>query len=107
MEEPVQIVTTVDKKEDAERIAGVLVEKRLAACVQILGPIISTYRWKGKIETSEEWLIQIKSGRALYGEVEEAIMELHPYDVPEIIAVPIVEGNRDYLKWMEEELKRE
>ncbi len=106
MEGFLQIATTVDKKEDAERIAGVLVEKRLAACVQILGPITSTYRWQGRIETSEEWLIQIKSSRALYGEVEEVIKELHPYEVPEIIAVPIVEGSRDYLKWMEEELKK-
>jgi periplasmic divalent cation tolerance protein len=107
MEEYLQIFTTTEKKQDAERIASSLVDKRLAGCVQITGPIISNYHWKGAIETSEEWLCIIKSRRDLYEEIEKAIKEIHPYETPEIIATPIVAGSRDYLTWLSDELKKE
>jgi len=105
MGEYIQIFTTTEKREDAERIAQALVEKRLAGCVQIVGPMVSTYRWKGKVETAEEWLCLIKSRRGLYEELERAIMEMHPYETPEIIAIPIVAGSREYLEWLGDELK--
>lgn len=106
MGEYLQISTTTEEKQDAERIARSVVEKRLAACVQITGPIISTYHWKGSIETSEEWLCLIKSRKDLYEEIEKTIKETHPYETPEIIATPIVAGSEDYLAWLGDELKK-
>jgi periplasmic divalent cation tolerance protein len=100
----IQVVTTTEKKEDAEKIAACLVEKRLAACVQITGPITSLYRWKGQIEKAQEWQCWIKSKETLYKEIEKTIKSVHPYEVPEIIAVPIVAGSRDYLAWLESEV---
>ena len=100
MEEYIQVFTTTEKKEDAEKIAKVLVEKRLTACVQIIGPIISTYWWKGKVEKAKEWILFIKSKKELYRELEKAIKEIHPYETPEIIAIPIVAGSKDYLEWL-------
>jgi periplasmic divalent cation tolerance protein len=72
--------------------------------VQIVGPITSIYRWKGNIETAEEWQCVIKSRKDLYEEIETAIKAIHPYEVPEIIAVPIVAGSGDYLEWLRSEL---
>jgi len=99
----VQVSTTVEKIEDAGRIAEVVVNRRLAACAQVVGPIRSTYRWKEKIEVAEEWLCLMKSRRALYPRLEEAIKSVHPYEEPEIIALPIVEGSEGYLRWIEKE----
>jgi periplasmic divalent cation tolerance protein len=104
MADYIQVVTTTGRKEDAETIARALVEGRLAACVQVLGPITSTYRWKGKIETSQEWQCWAKSRRQLYQQIEGAIRRLHPYEVPEILAVEIFAGSRDYLTWLDEEV---
>jgi len=106
MEEYIQVLTTTENREDAENIARSLVEKRLAGCVQVLGPVTSTYRWKGNLETAAEWLCLIKSTRDLYARVEEAIKALHPYETPEIIAVPVVAGSRDYLEWLKQELRK-
>lgn len=103
MSDYLQVMTTVARKDDAERIARALVEDRLAACVQILGPITSLYRWQGAPETSEEWLCLIKSRQERYAQIEEAIRRLHPYEVPEILAVPVVAGSGDYLAWLEAE----
>jgi periplasmic divalent cation tolerance protein len=100
-----QVTTTTETKEQAERIAQYLVETRLAACVQITGPITSIYRWKGKVENAQEWLCLIKTQDDLYGKVEAAIKSLHPYETPEIIAVPIVKGSKEYLKWIDNELE--
>ena len=97
----IQVHTTTGKREDADRIAALLVEDRFAACVQVTGPITSTYRWQGKIETAEEWLCVAKTRQALYGRVEASIKEAHPYETPEIIATPIVAGSDDYLSWIE------
>jgi periplasmic divalent cation tolerance protein len=99
----IQVQTTTSSKEDAERIAGALVERRLAACVQIVGPITSVYRWQGKTETSAEWLCVVKTQQALYSSVEAAIRELHSYEVPEIVATPIVAGSESYLSWVRSE----
>lgn len=100
MSEYVQITTTTDSRELAVQIAEKLVGEKIAACLQILGPITSIYRWKGKIENTEEWYCVIKTRKNLYQKVEEAIKALHPYEVPEIIALPISEGSKDYLDWI-------
>lgn len=100
------ILTTAGTREDAGRISESLVEKGLAACVQVTGPIGSVYRWKGKMEKAEEWLCSIKTARDLYAEVERAIREIHPYEVPEIVALPIESGSADYLLWLSEQLKK-
>ncbi|MGZ3580230.1 MAG: divalent-cation tolerance protein CutA [Syntrophales bacterium] len=104
MKSYIQVVTTTDNKEDAEKIATLLVEKRLAACVQIAGPITSLYRWKGNVEKTQEWQCWVKSKKTLYKEIEKAIKSVHPYEVPEIIAIPIVAGSRGYLEWLENEV---
>jgi len=107
MDEYIQVFTTTEKREQAEKIARALVEKRLAGCVQIVGPVVSTYWWKGKVEIAEEWLCFIKSKKSLFNELEKAIKEVHPYETPEIIAIPIVEGSKNYLEWLKRELKLE
>jgi len=99
----IQVVTTTARREEAERIACELVEVRLAACVQIVGPITSTYRWQGKIETGEEWQCWAKTRGELFARVEEAIRRIHPYEVPEILAVPVVAGSAGYLAWLDAE----
>ncbi len=97
------VMTTFEKREDADRVARALVERRLAACVQILGPMTSIYRWKGKVETAGELLCLIKTRRALFPQVEKAVAELHPYEVPELIALPVEMGGARYLKWLDAE----
>jgi len=105
MEDFVVIYTTTCSKEDAKRISKHLVEEKLAGCVQITGPIQSTYRWDDNIEIDEEWLCSIKSRKDLIVEVEKAIRKIHPYDVPEIVALPIIGGSDDYLTWLKDQLK--
>ena len=100
-----QVTTTTETKEEAQKIAQYLVDTKLAACVQITGPITSIYRWKGKVENAQEWLCLIKTQDDLYDKVEAAIKKLHPYETPEIIAVPIVKGSKEYLKWIDNELE--
>jgi len=106
MNKYILVFTTTGKKEEAEKIAKALVEKRISSCVQIIGPIASTYWWKESIETACEWLLFIKSMKNMYGELEKAIKDLHTYETPEIIAVDVVEGNRDYLEWLKMNLKK-
>ena len=105
MADYIVICTTTDNKEDAQRIARDLVDQRLAACVQVTGPIQSTYRWEEKIERGEEWLCSIKSRKDLLPAIEDAIRAIHPYDVPEIIALPIVGSSDDYLAWLGDQLQ--
>lgn len=104
MESFIQIITTTESKEEAKIIATYLVDEKLAACVQILGPISSTYRWKGKTETAKEWLCLVKTKEGLYYEIEKAIKSLHSYETPEIIALPIIKGSADYLSWLDYEV---
>ena len=106
MESYIQVVTTTDKREDAEKIAKALVEQRLVGCVQIIGPIESTYWWKGNMETAQEWLCLMKTNKNLYDELDTAIKAIHPYETPEIVAMPIVAGSHDYLQWLSSELKK-
>jgi periplasmic divalent cation tolerance protein len=99
----IQVTTTTATKEEAQKIARCLVEQKLAACAQISGPITSIYRWQGEVETATEWLCLIKTQESLYPELEKEIISLHSYETPEIIAVPIIKGSRDYLSWLQNE----
>lgn len=99
----VQITTTTDTSAAAQKIADELVAERLAACVQVIGPIASTYRWKGSVNTSEEFMCIIKTRKTLAVPVEVSIRALHSYDNPEIIVTPIESGSGDYLAWVESE----
>ena len=105
MTSAIQIVTTTANRSDADRIAAALVAQRLAACVQVDGPIVSCYRWQGAIETAEEWRCTIKTTRELYEQVEQAIRGLHPYQVPEILALPVIAGSQSYLDWLVQEVQ--
>jgi periplasmic divalent cation tolerance protein len=102
MTDAIVIFTACASEDEALRIAHALVEECLAACVNILSPVRSIYRWKGKTCDEKEWLLIIKTGRERYEELEMKIKSLHSYSVPEIICLPILEGSIDYLEWMEE-----
>lgn len=95
------VLTTCPDAAVAERIARTLVEERLAACVNILPPMQSIYRWKTQVETASEQLLIIKTRRRDYSLVERRIRELHSYELPEVIAVPIAAGLPQYLAWIE------
>jgi periplasmic divalent cation tolerance protein len=98
----IQVTTTIDSQHAAEVLSRTLVERSLAACVQVIGPVTSTYRWEGDIEVAQEWLCLAKLSRAAYPELEKAILDLHSYDVPEILATPITAGADAYLSWVRE-----
>lgn len=104
MNEFIQITTTTGKRQDADQIASELLSRRLAGCVQVSGPIVSTFRWQGKVETAEEWMCVIKTSRAQLAAIRKAFDEIHPYEVPELIATPIVDGGEKYLKWLGKQL---
>ncbi|RLE69516.1 MAG: divalent-cation tolerance protein CutA [Thermoprotei archaeon] len=97
----IQVFTTIDSKVRAETLAKTLLEKRIAGCIQIIGPITSIYWWNNKIEREKEWILLIKSREKNYKEIERTIKEIHPYQIPEIIAVPIISGSRNYLNWLD------
>jgi periplasmic divalent cation tolerance protein len=100
-----QVTTTLPDQAAAKRLATALVEARLAACAQVSGPISSTYWWQGRVETATEWYCHLKTTVARVPDLQAKIQQLHPYDVPEIIAVPILQGNPEYLKWIQEAVK--
>lgn len=99
------VLTTVPDKTTGQEISRVLIEERLAACVTISGASESTYWWKDEITQDEEFILFIKTKSSLYTALEEKIKELHPYDVPEIIALPLLKGHEKYLDWLEKETK--
>jgi periplasmic divalent cation tolerance protein len=100
----IQVVTTTAEKQDAETLAQAVLEKRLGACVQISGPIESRYWWNGRIETANEWTLTIKTRRDLFKPLEKLLLELHPYDQPEILATAAAEISAGYLKWLTEQV---
>ena len=104
MTDKIVVLSTASSAAEAETIARRLVDERLAACVNVVTGVRSFYRWKGKIEDSSEWLLVIKSSRGRFEELRAALEKLHSYDVPEVIALPVVEGTKNYLNWMEGEL---
>jgi periplasmic divalent cation tolerance protein len=102
----VMIFCTVPDATTAKKISQILVEEKLAACCNIVPGLNSIYSWENKIQDETELLLIIKSRQELFPELEQRIKKLHPYSVPEIIAIPIFNGNIDYLKWMEENVKK-
>jgi periplasmic divalent cation tolerance protein len=96
------VLTTTGSREEAQRIARALVERRLAACVNIVPGIESIYRWKEKIEQADEWLLPVKTTSSTFERVRDAIKELHSYDVPEYICIEIEDGSAEYLEWISE-----
>ena len=100
MQEFIVVYVTAGSPAEGDRLARALVDERLAACVNRLGPVQSVYRWEGKIEQSEEQLLIIKTQRRLFAALERRVRELHSYSVPEIVALPIIDGSQDYLRWL-------
>ena len=100
-----QIHVACGSRPEAERIASILVGERLIACAQISGPVTSVYRWKGKVETSEEWMCTMKTVANHYKSIEAKVQELHSYDTPEIIATRIETGSATYLEWIDKTTK--
>lgn len=107
MEQALIVVTNVPDAELAKSLAHALVERRLAACVNIMPAVQSIYRWQGAVEHASEVSLMIKSTQARYAELEAAIVALHPYDVPEVIALPIAAGLPAYLNWIVAETGKE
>ena len=102
MSQAIIVFVTCSSEEEALKIAHSLVEERLAACVNLISPVRSIYRWKGKIWDEREWLLMIKTRKERFEGLEKNVRSLHSYSVPEIIALPVVEGSSSYLKWLGE-----
>jgi periplasmic divalent cation tolerance protein len=94
------VTTTLPDRGSADRVGRTLVEERWAACAQVVGPIESTYHWDGRIERADEWYCHLKTTLAAAAGLRARLRELHPYDTPEIIALPIVDGDPAYLRWI-------
>ena len=105
MAEYLQVQTAAGSEEEAERISRDLVERRLAACVQVVGPISSRYHWQGDIETAREWLCLAKTEAGRFEEVEAAIRAAHSYEETEIVALPVSAGSAGYLAWISDSLR--
>ena len=102
MSERIVALSTVATAEDADRIARELVARGLAACVNVVPGLVSTYRWKGEVQREGELLLVIKTRRERFDALRDALLSLHPYDVPELIALPIADGHAAYLAWLDE-----
>lgn len=101
-EQRVIVLCTAPDPASAERIAGALVDERLAACVNVLPGVTSVYRWQGRRETDQEVVLIIKTRQSVYQSLEQRIVALHPYELPEVVAVPMVGGLAGYLNWIDE-----
>jgi len=99
------VLTTAGSRDEARRIAEALVDGKLAACVNIVPGAVSIYRWKGKSEEAEEWLLWIKTTAAAFDRVRDAIREMHSYELPECLCLPIEDGSAEYLRWLEESVE--
>ncbi|MGH9557600.1 MAG: divalent-cation tolerance protein CutA [Bryobacteraceae bacterium] len=104
MTDKIVVLTACESEEEAARLAHHLIEKRVAACVNILPRARSIYRWKDAIEDVPEFVVLIKSRRDLFAELKAEIAKVHSYEVPEMIALPVVEGSEAYLAWLDREL---
>lgn len=99
------VLTTAGSRDEARRIAEALVDRKLAACVNIVPGVLSIYRWKGKREESEEWMLMIKTTAANFTKVRDAIREMHSYDLPECMCLAIEDASEEYLDWIADSLK--
>ncbi|MCL1977679.1 MAG: divalent-cation tolerance protein CutA [Candidatus Bathyarchaeota archaeon] len=100
MSDFIMVYVTVASKVEAEKIAHALLSERLIACVNVIGPVFSHFHWGGKVDSVEEYLMIMKTCGDLFTVLEERVRVLHSYEVPEIIAVPIVDGSKKYFEWM-------
>ena len=100
MNEVLYVLTNLPDEPSARKLGRMLVESRLVACVNLLGGVESVYRWKGNVETASEVLVVIKTVASTYDRVQSLILEHHPYELPEIVAVPVVQGLAPYLQWI-------
>jgi periplasmic divalent cation tolerance protein len=107
MEGFVVVYVTAPSRQEAERLQLALVEERLAACVTRIASVSSVYRWEGKIERSDEELLVVKTAKETLPRLKQRVRELHSYSVPEIVALPIVDGDEPYLRWLAEQVARE
>jgi periplasmic divalent cation tolerance protein len=105
MADPVLVLITAGSEEEAEAIARALVAERLAACVNIVPGITSVYRWQGEVQRDQEWLLLVKSRRDVLDDLAQRLQELHSYDLPEVIALPLVGGSAPYLAWLRAEVR--
>jgi periplasmic divalent cation tolerance protein len=96
------VLTTAGSEEEARKIARAVVERRLAACVTLVPQVASIYHWKGRIEEAREWLLIIKTTAAVFEHLREAISELHSYELPECVCLPVEDGSTPYLEWIAE-----
>jgi len=102
------VLVTCGSAKEARHIARAMVERRLAACVSMIAfPVESTYRWKGKVESAQEFLLMMKTTRTKFSLMCDAVKRMHAYDAPEIIALPIAHGSKDYLSWISESVRPE
>lgn len=100
MTDKIVVLNTCATEDEAERLARLLIDQRLAACVSIVPRVRSFYRWKGAVERSDECLLVIKSSRALFEDLRAAVEKAHSYEVPEVLALPVLEGAAQYLEWL-------
>lgn len=107
MTDKIVVLNTCSSAEEAESLARKLVEQHLAACVSVVSPVKSFYRWKGEIANDTEWLLLIKTSRGLFDQIKTVLETSHTYELPEVIALPIVEGAPNYLAWLDRELVAE
>lgn len=105
MTDKIVVLTTCAVESDAERIARALVDGRLAACVNVVPGVRSFYHWKGETENSQEFLLIVKTSRDLFGALRAEMEKLHPYELPELLALPVVAGSEDYLVWLQSNLR--
>ena len=105
MTDKIVIMVTAASRRECRKIARHLVEAKLAACVNITGPVESLYRWEGKIAEDKEFVLLIKSARDLFPEIKAEISKIHSYHTPEIICLPIIDGSRNYLQWVADSVK--
>ena len=105
MTDKIVVFSTCGSADEAERLARKVIDERLAACVTLVMPVRSFYRWEGQVQDAAEWLLMIKTSRALFSGLREALESVHSYQTPESIALPVVEGSPNYLAWMTSELR--
>jgi periplasmic divalent cation tolerance protein len=104
MSDALVVLTTVARAEDAEYIAREMVERRLAACVNLLPPVTSVYRWQGEVTREQEHVLLMKTHEDRFEALRARLVEIHPYETPEVIALPVVAGHAAYLRWIDESL---
>ena len=103
MTDKIVVFSTCGSEEEAHRLAAALIERRLAACVNIPAPVTSVYRWKGVVERTQEWMLLIKSRRELLPKLREVLESAHSYELPEVLAMPVIDGSPTYLAWLDAE----